>query len=232
MRRQVVTAALMILAAVVLVKVYLESPAFELKRVRIVGDLSDSQYRQLVEKLKLYKGRNLVDLRLNDLSRDLLESFPWIQDLAIRKRLPDVLEISIETWAPFAVLDVGDRYLVDRSGRKLAPLSDGDSRDLPVVRIRPAVERGGIRSDRLRFALELVDRMRAAGVSPKLVEFVGKHAVKIELACGSVLEFSTKNAFECLDWLVNEWGRGESNLCRYGWVFVVRQGKFVIKRGT
>jgi len=232
MRGRVVAVLLVILMGVVLVKLYLGSQIFSLSQARIIGRLDSERYEQVADKLRLYRGRNLVSLDLSELARDIRESFPWVKNLSLSKRLPNVLDIEILMWEPAAVLDIGREYYVDSSGSRLSPCVGGDSPELPRIQgLDGGRSEPGVQMDQIRFALDLIGRVRDAGVQPTSIEFTGDSVVKVELSCGSILEFVVENAFDSIDWLVSEWGTGEKGLCRYGWAYVVRQGKVIVKRG-
>ena len=230
MRGRMIVALLIALAGIVLLKLYLGSHLFSLKQARIIGELSPERREQIAEKIKLYKGRNLISLDLAELARDMRESFPWIKNLSMTKRLPDVLEIELLTWEPVAVIDIGKQYCVDSSGSRVSPCTATDAEGLPRIY---GLDHDGpgmkLRLEQVRFALDLIKRVQDAGVQPLSAAFSGDSIVRVELRCGSTLEFAVENALDSIDWLVGEWGSGEEGLCRYGWVYVVKPGKMIVK---
>lgn len=233
MTRRIIIALLLIVIVGVLGKAYLSSDEFSLERFEIVGALEQEQLAKMTNKLKLYQGRNLVSMDLSELARDLLESFPWIYELSISKRLPNALKVEVSTWKPVAIIQMGNSYVIDGTGKRVAPCLDSGCPALPKIRgIGDSYFSSSVQSERISLALELMDKFKSASLQPLLVEFVGDTTVKVELSCGSTFEFLIKNALDSLEWLLFDWGASEQGLCRYGWVLVMSRGKVVIKRGV
>ena len=233
MTRRVVVAILIVLIAVIFGRVYLGFSRFSLKRAEIVGALEQEQLAKVTDKLKLYTGRNLVNLDISRVARDLRESFPWIYNLSVSKRFPDSLKVEVSTWKPVAIVEMGNDYLIDDSGKRIAPCPESNCPVLPRIKgVGDSYSQSSAQGERISFALDMINRIKNARAEPVLVEFVGDTSIKIDLSCGSTLEFLLKNALDSLDWLVTNWGAGEQGLCKYNWVLVMRRGKVVIKRGA
>ncbi|MCB1054049.1 MAG: FtsQ-type POTRA domain-containing protein [Acidobacteria bacterium] len=66
------------------------------------------------------EGKSLLLLSLSEVETRI-ESHPWVAGVAIRKRLPDALEVEVVVRRPVAVLErEGRRLLVDADGRPIA----------------------------------------------------------------------------------------------------------------
>ena len=80
------------------------SPCFALAYISIDSVSEHVSHKRINEIVsKLAGGKNLVALDLNPLYEALLDE-PWIAKVAIKKRLPDTLELSIIEHEPSAIL--------------------------------------------------------------------------------------------------------------------------------
>jgi cell division protein FtsQ len=68
-----------------------------------------------------------------DLVRVRLQNHPWVRHVSVQRQFPHRLTIKIEERRPVAIVRLGELDYVDRSGRILGPLRDGDSPDFPVI---------------------------------------------------------------------------------------------------
>lgn len=98
----------------------LTSPDFTLREVAIEGAyrVPESWIRAQLEPLT---GRPLVELPAARAER-LLEAHPWVRSVAVRKRLPDRLEITVEERRPAALASRdGELHYIDLDGVAFAP---------------------------------------------------------------------------------------------------------------
>lgn len=68
-----------------------------------------------------------------DMVRLRLQSHPWIQRALVQREFPNRLSISVEERRPVAIVRLQDLNYVDRGGRILGPLREGDSPDFPLI---------------------------------------------------------------------------------------------------
>ena len=68
-----------------------------------------------------------------DLVRVRLQSHPWVRRVSVQREFPNRLKIGIDERRPVAIVRLDELNYVDRSGRILGPLRDGDSRDFPLI---------------------------------------------------------------------------------------------------
>jgi len=62
-----------------------------------------------------------------------LQSHPWVERVSAQREFPDRLTIEIEERRPVAIVRLGALNYVDRSGRILGALREGDSPDFPLI---------------------------------------------------------------------------------------------------
>lgn len=68
-----------------------------------------------------------------DLVRLRLLSHPWIRRATVQREFPNRLTISVEERRPVAIVRLHELNYVDRGGRVLGPLREGDSPDFPLI---------------------------------------------------------------------------------------------------
>ena len=98
----------------------LTSPDFTLRQISVtgVGVVSADWVRAELAPLT---GRPLVELPGDPVER-LLEAHPWVRRAAVRKRLPDRLEVTLEERRPAALLGRdGELFFLDADGVAFAP---------------------------------------------------------------------------------------------------------------
>ncbi|MCX6022353.1 MAG: FtsQ-type POTRA domain-containing protein, partial [Chloroflexi bacterium] len=104
-------------------------PLLSVTEVRVQGlvHLSDARVQRLAEA----KGANLLALEITTTERKLLVE-PWIAGAQVRRRLPALVEITVEERTPGAVwVAANGRFLMATDGMILEEASDGT--DLPVI---------------------------------------------------------------------------------------------------
>jgi len=87
---------------------------------------------QVLELAGIESGQNILAVNLG-LARRRLISHGWIADAAVKRKLPDGLEIKIREHISAAILDVGPGFLMDAGGRVFKKLEPGEAGRLPVV---------------------------------------------------------------------------------------------------
>jgi cell division protein FtsQ len=91
-----------------------------------------------------------------DLARARLQSHPWIQRAKVQREFPNRLSIEIGERRPVAVVRLHELNYVDRGGRILGPLRDGDSPDFPLITGLEEAKPSGFASVGVRRALRLL----------------------------------------------------------------------------
>jgi len=80
-----------------------------------------------------------VTSRSNTLSLDpdriaaSIEQHQWVESVAVRRKLPDHLIISIKEYRPAALLNAGRLYMVDKNGHIFKKLTPEENLDLPII---------------------------------------------------------------------------------------------------
>lgn len=129
------------------------SPRFQLRQVEVAGG-SRVPAAWVVAAVGSLRGRPLLLVSLDEVERQLARH-PWVAGAAIRKDLPDRLQVEIRERVPVAVLASDESsFWVDRDGRRIEECPAGAAPDL--LRITGAVEDTAA----VAAALDVARRMR------------------------------------------------------------------------
>jgi cell division protein FtsQ len=140
-----------------------------------------------------------------------LQSHPWVRRANVQREFPNRLSIGIEERRPVAIIRLGELNYVDRSGRILGALGDGESRDLPLI---TGLEEAGpsgftavgvhraLRLLRLCARLHCVDAMSEVYVDQNrgITIFPLRPATAVVLGWGSWREKLTRSAHVFAAW--------------------------------
>lgn len=113
--------ALVALPVVAMVNGWIGAERWPLTKLRVQGDLQRVDAGQLRSTVLPYAKRGFFAVRLQD-AQDAVEKLPWVERAEVRKRWPDVMEISIVEHRPFARWG-GDRLLSEHG--RLFPVPPG-----------------------------------------------------------------------------------------------------------
>ena len=107
------------------------SPTFALKRTAFRG-LSRATEAEVLRYTGLSAGQNLFELDLGVMER-ALATHPWVKRAELRRRLPDMVEVTVAEHVPVAMVSLGDLYLLDEDGEPFKRVRAGDALDLVLV---------------------------------------------------------------------------------------------------
>ena len=93
--------ALVALPVVAVVNGWIGAERWPLTRLRVQGELQRVDPAQLRQTVLPYAKRGFFAVRLQD-AQDAVEKLPWVERAEVRKRWPDVMEVSIVEHRPFA----------------------------------------------------------------------------------------------------------------------------------
>ncbi len=132
-----VTAGAAVILALVVTCIFayykiVHSPVFAIKEIKILGTKRVSEQR-IMEITGLKKGVNLFSVNLSAARKRLIAE-PWIRSAGIERRPPSTVIIRIREYIPVAVLDFGEKFLIDSRGEIFMPLSPGAAESLPLIK--------------------------------------------------------------------------------------------------
>jgi len=158
-------AAALVLGVRSAVEYVTQADEFAVRRIELEGVRRASEAAIRLE-LDGYRGRNLLELDLAAIESDV-ERDPWVLRAAVRRSLPDSLEVWVTERVPAALAVIrGQVHLIDSTGYVIGPTGATGADDLPVL-----TGLDGVEGEALRSALRLGVRAlaRLARTSPTFV---------------------------------------------------------------
>lgn len=110
---------------------FVQSTYFESKAVVIKGAYRLSK-KDIMEQAQVKMGANILSVNLT-LAKNRLQAHPWIASASVRREFPDTVIIEIKEHRPIAVVDMGQKYLMNINGELFKRWSPEDSVGLPVI---------------------------------------------------------------------------------------------------
>jgi len=88
--------------------------------------------QQILEQANINKRINILSVNLS-IIRNRLLAHSWIAEAEVRRELPDIITIRIKEHEPFAILDLGRRFLINVNGEVFKEWTASDPDVLPIV---------------------------------------------------------------------------------------------------
>jgi cell division protein FtsQ len=104
---------------------------FKISRLTIEGAQRLSE-KEIAKQARVGKGVNILAVNLR-LVRKRLLAHPWIAEAGVSREIPSGLSIRIKEQAPLAVVDVGQKFLLNHSGKIFKTWDASDPAGLPVI---------------------------------------------------------------------------------------------------
>lgn len=104
---------------------------FECERIIIEGTERLSE-KQVKEQADIKDNMNILSLNLF-IARNKLLGHPWIEQARVGREFPNTLFIRITEHKPLAVLDLGDKFILNTNGLIFKTLEPDDSEILPII---------------------------------------------------------------------------------------------------
>lgn len=145
------------------------TPRFNARDITVTG-LGRTTREEALRALGLDAPRNVLAIDCDRAAR-ALEGLPWVSRAVVTRRLPGVVNVTVEERSPAAVVAAGNLYLVAADGSPFKRAQPGDPTDLPVI---TGVPRGTFEQDpagareAVRDALALLADVEASAVGAAL----------------------------------------------------------------
>ncbi|OQY05227.1 MAG: hypothetical protein B6I22_07810 [Desulfobacteraceae bacterium 4572_123] len=104
---------------------------FSAREIRIQG-MHRLARGQICSQARISPGVNILHVNLA-LTRKRLVAHPWIGDAEVRRELPDAIIIRIKERIPLAMLDLGQKFLIDTNGEIFKKYRPSDPDHLPLI---------------------------------------------------------------------------------------------------
>jgi len=109
----------------------LTTPRLAIETIEITGNERATD-AELLSLLGIARGDNLLRADLAA-AHDRVSSHPWVRSVAITRRFPQGIELTVVERRPLALVDLGHLYLLDEEGEVFKRAKPGDPLDLPVI---------------------------------------------------------------------------------------------------
>ena len=106
-------------------------PYFEAKEIRISG-IERVSRTELLSQGHLRLNKNILSINL-PLVRKRMLAHPWIAEARVRREFPDAIIVAVEEHQPLAVLEMGEKFLINTEGEIFKKFGADDPQGLPMV---------------------------------------------------------------------------------------------------
>jgi len=104
---------------------------FAAKKITIEGTRRLTR-EQVARQARIHSGDNILSVNLT-LARKRLLAHPWIAEAEVSREIPSRLIIRIKEQTALAVVDFGQKFLINHQGQIFKPWTPADQDDLPVI---------------------------------------------------------------------------------------------------
>ncbi len=104
---------------------------FKAEKLVVTGTSRLSE-KQVLEQAQIKKGINIISVNLS-MARKRLLAHSWITEAEVSRDLPSGINIGIKEHKPFAVLDLGRKFLINTSGEIFKEMAVSDPDQLPII---------------------------------------------------------------------------------------------------
>jgi cell division protein FtsQ len=104
---------------------------FKAEKLVVTGSVRLSE-KQVLEQAQIKKGINIISVNLS-MARKRLLAHSWITEAEVSRDLPSGINIKIKEHQPFAVLDLGRKFLINTSGEIFKEMAESDPDQLPMI---------------------------------------------------------------------------------------------------
>ncbi len=108
-----------------------QSDYFNIERLTIEGAQRLPQ-KEIAKQAGVHQGMNILAVNLSRIRKRLI-AHPWIAEAGVSRVIPSELSIRIKEHIPLAVVDVGQKFLINHSGKIFKAWDGSDPATLPVV---------------------------------------------------------------------------------------------------
>lgn len=197
---------------VVVILILLFSNFFAVKRAVVLGNdrIRNEDIENILKdaisgkRFYVFQADNIILFNSGKIKKKILEEMPLVENVEIKRMLPNNLKIKISERQPFAIWEtVGKKYLIDSKGIIVYEIRDNNVNNLPIIydRQNKAVEIKGEATfpQQINFIRNILDSLKketnleAESVSlPNALGF----EVDVKVKDGFLIYFSTERSVE------------------------------------
>ena len=127
-----IAAVMMVTGAFILVHDLLTQCEYFSARQLTIEGMQRLTREQVVRQAGVHEGINILSANLA-LVRKRLQAHPWIAEAEVRREVPSGLAISIQEHRALAMVDFGQKYLMNKNGEIFKAWEPSDPKNLPVI---------------------------------------------------------------------------------------------------
>ncbi|OEU68301.1 MAG: hypothetical protein BBJ57_06135 [Desulfobacterales bacterium PC51MH44] len=98
----------------------------------VVSGADKLSEEEVLQQARIKKGLNILSVNLS-MTRKRLLAHSWIAEAEVSREPPSGINISIKEHKPFAVLDLGRKFLIDARGEIFKEMTASDPDNLPII---------------------------------------------------------------------------------------------------
>ena len=98
----------------------------------VVSGADKLSKEKVLQQARIKKGLNILSINLS-MTRKRLLAHSWIAEAEVSREPPAGINISIKEHKPFAVLDLGRKFLIDSRGEIFKEMTASDPDNLPII---------------------------------------------------------------------------------------------------
>lgn len=108
-----------------------QSDYFKAKSLKVEG-VQRLTKDAVAKEAGIYKGVNILAVNLSQVRKRLLAN-PWIAEAEVIREIPSGLSIRIKEQVPIAVIDIGQKFLINHRGEIFKEWDPSDPANLPMI---------------------------------------------------------------------------------------------------
>ncbi|MFH1091866.1 MAG: FtsQ-type POTRA domain-containing protein [Pseudomonadota bacterium] len=98
----------------------------------ILKGLNRVNRTEVITRIGLDKPSNMLALHLGEMAENV-KSIPWVDYVAVTRKLPDTIIVDIKERRPRALINLGAIYYLDDGGRPFKKIDPNEKAELPII---------------------------------------------------------------------------------------------------
>lgn len=162
-----------------------------------INGISKYSYEQIMEKVPIAMGENIYSFDSDEIEADILQTFPYVGSVEIKRDLPTTVEVNITEEIPYYAADIaGDTYILSPNLKVLECLPDTDNTTLDMV----ALSINNVRRCIVGQNVEFVSERNAAALTALYAgfesNFIQNKIISIDFGSRFDISFNYDNRFQ------------------------------------
>lgn len=169
---------------------FLVESGYGLKKISVAGSEFITQ-SEVLKKTEKFLGKNTLTLPIFSIRKEI-KKMPWCKDVVVTKHLPDQLEIVIEEYKPFAILN--SQYLITEEFHNILPFDDKNHINLGLITLDTFDVQ--LAQNFLKVLKANLDKKIFSKI--KMLKHVSGRRWDVVLQCGTIIKLPEENQTQAL----------------------------------